>query len=425
MTARMNRQIYPMLAKRLQEADLGSGPDGRGIQGRKWSLGSLLRAVVGGMVAGQQSLAEVEAMSANLTAPVRRLLGARRRVPDTTMRDALLRVEPGAVRRSLRSLVRAAQRRKALTIDGLPFGVVSFDGKHFDLPSVDDGYAQRQTASEGAPLVGMVRTVTVALTSRRARPIIEVVPIPAPTNEMGVFPAALDAYCTAYSGLELAKLVTCDAGVCSAHNATEVRARGLHYLFGLKGTQPTLYADAQRWLGSRTAAEANAATKDRERGLEVVRRLYLGEVTVVLDGWEHLRTVLRVESEALDADGTVVHHEDRYFVSSLPASRLSPAQWLLVVRRHWGVETAHQILDVALVEDARPWIEANPRGALVVAILRRLAYTMLTLFRSVTQRSDERRDVPWKTLLGEIFLAFMTLTNEKLGPRSLLSLMPD
>jgi len=49
----------------------------------------------------------------------------------------------------------------------------------------------------------------------------------------------------------------------------------------------------------------------------------------------------------------------------------------------------------------------------------------LTLFRSVTQRSDERRDVPWKTLLGEIFLAFMTLTNEKLGPRSLLSLMPD
>jgi len=381
--------------------------------------------VVGGMVAGQQSLAEVEHMSANLTAPVRRLLGARRRVPDTTLRDALLRVEPGDVRRSLRSLVRAAQRRKALTTDGLPFGVVSFDGKHFDLPSVDDWYAQRQTASEGAPLVGMVRTVTVALTSSRARPIIEVVPIPAPTNEMGVFPAALDAYCATYSGLELAKLVTYDAGACLAHNATEVRARGLHYLFGLKGTQPTLYAEAQRWLGSRSATEANAATNDRERGLEILRRLYLGAVTVVLDGWEHLRTVLRVESEAVDVDGTVVRREDRYFVSSLPVSRLTPEQWLLVVRRHWGVETAHQILDVALAEDDRPWIEANPRGVLAVAILRRLAYTMLTLFRSVTLRSDERRDVPWKTLLGEIFLAFMTLTNEKLGPRSRLSLTPD
>jgi len=293
MTVRMNRQIYGMLAKRLDEADLGSVPDGRGIHGRKWSLGSLLRAVVGGMVAGKQSLAEVEVMSASLTAPVRRMLGARRRVPDTTMRDTLLRVEPGDARRSLRSLVRAAQRRKALTTDGLPFGVVSFDGKHFDIPSVDDWYAQRQTASEGTPLVGMVRTVTVALTSSRARPIIEVVPIPAPTNEMGVFPAALDAYCAAYSGLELAKLVTYDAGACSAHNAAEVRARGLHYLFGLKGTQPTLYADAQRWLGSRSVVEANATTSDRERGLSVVRRLYLGEVTVVLDGWEHLRTTPR------------------------------------------------------------------------------------------------------------------------------------
>jgi len=141
--------------------------------------------------------------------------------------------------------------------------------------------------------------------------------------------------------------------------------------------------------------------------------------------WEHPRTVLRVESEAVDADGTIVRHEDRHCVSSLPVSRLTPEQWLLVVRRHWGVETAHPILDVALVEDARPWLEANPRGALVVAIRRRLAYTMLTLFRSVTQRSDERRDVPWKTLFGEILLAFMTLTNEKLGPRSRLSLTPD
>ena len=442
MTARMNRQIYCTLAKRFDEADLGSVPDGRGIHGRKWPLESLLRAVVGGMVAGKQSLAEVEVMSANLTAPVRRLLGARRRVPDTTMRDALVRIEPGDARRLLRSLVRAAQRRKALTTDGLPFGVVSFDGKHFDIPSVDDWYAQRQTASEGAPLVGMVRTVTVALTSSRARPIIEVVPIPAPTNEMGIFPAALDAYCAAYSGLELAKLVTYDAGACSAHNATEVRARGLHYLFGLKGTQPTLYADAQRWLGSRSVVEANATTSDRERGLSVVRRLYLGEVTVVLDGWEHLRTVLRVESEAVEMDGTIVRHEDRYFVSSLPASRLSPEQWLLVVRRHWGVETARptssptplravgpggrgSLLDVALVEDARPWIEANPRGALVIAILRRIAYTILTLFRSVTQRSDERRDVPWKTLLGEIFLAFMTLTIEQLRPRTPLVPAPD
>jgi hypothetical protein len=41
-------------------------------------------------------------------------------------------------------------------------------------------------------------------------------------------------------------------------------------------------------------------------------------------------------------------------------------------------------------------IEAHPRAALVGAVLRRIAYTLLSLFRSVTQRSDERRNVPWK-----------------------------
>jgi len=424
MTARMNRRLYAMLAKRLDEADLDGIPDGRGIQGQKWGLGSLLRAVVGGMVAGKQSLAEVEMLSTYLTAPVRKLLRVRRRVPDTTLRDALLRIEPEHTRRALRSLVRAAQRRKALTTEGLPIGVVSFDGKHISLPSADDWYAQRQTAGEAGPLVGVVRTVTVTLTSSRARPIIEVVPIPAPTNEMGIFPAALAAFCDAYGGLELAKLVTYDAGACSAQNAAEVRARGLHYLFGLKGTQQTLHAQARRWLGSRPAAAANAMTEDHDRGRPVVRRLYLGEVTVAVAGWEHLRTVIRIETETIDAMGTP-QREDRYFVSSLPRCRLTEAQWLLVIRRHWGVETAHQILDVALAEDDRPWIEANPRGALVVAILRRLAYTLLTLFRHVTQRSDERRDVPWKTLLGEIFLAFVTLSSESLGALSPLSLTPD
>ncbi|MBN2193648.1 MAG: hypothetical protein JW751_12595, partial [Polyangiaceae bacterium] len=71
-----------------------------------------------------------------------------------------------------------------------------------------------------------------------------------------------------------------------------------------------------------------------------------------------------------------------------------------MIRRQRGVETAHQILDVALAEDDRPWIEANPRGTLAVAILIRLVYPLLTPFRDVTQRSDERWDVPWKTLLG-------------------------
>jgi hypothetical protein len=311
-------------------------------------------------------------------------------------------------------LVRKAHRRKALEPDELPFGVVSLDGKGFSIPSSDDWYAQRQTQGQDAALTGIVRTVTATLTSSAAKPIIAVTPIPAHTNEMGVFELALDSLCRAYRGIELFTLVTYDAGACSAHNATLVRARDLHYLFGLTAGQPTLLQDAKHWLGARGAAQADAVSEDIERGHRVVRRLFIGQVTVLLHGWEHLRTVLRIQTDTFDASGTLTRTDERYLISSLPSIRLTADHWLLVARRHWGVETSHQILDNAFEEDDHPWIEACPRAALVVAILRRIAYTMLALFRSVTQRSDERRAIPWQTLLTDLFVALITNTEREL-----------
>ncbi len=36
-----------------------------------------------------------------------------------------------------------------------------------------------------------------------------------------------------------------------------------------------------------------------------------------------------------------------------------------------------------LEEDAHPWIEQNPRATVVVMVLRRIAYTLLALWRGV------------------------------------------
>ena len=139
-----------------------------------------------------------------------------------------------------------------------------------------------------------------------------------------------------------------------------------------------------------------------------MRRLFIGQVTVLLDGWEHLRTVLRIQTETFGSKAKPT--DERYLISSLPSVRLTADHWLLVARRHWGVETSHQILDNAFEEDDHPWIEACPRAALVVAILRRIAYTMLTLFRTVTHRSDERRASPWDTLMTDFFVTLITTT---------------
>jgi hypothetical protein len=413
MTARMNRRLFGMLSKRLDELGLDEIDDTRDDRGKRWRLGALLRATLGAMVAGAKSLAKVEDLSARMSQPTRRLLGIRKRLPDTTLRNALCTIEPDKLRSPLHALVRKAQRRKALEPDELPFGIVSLDGKGFSIPSSDDWYAQRQTPGEDASLTGIVRTVTATLTSSAAKPIIDVTPIPAHTNEMGVFAQALDALCKAYRGVDLFQLVTYDAGACSAHNASLVRGRDLHYLFGLTAGQPTLLREAKHWLGSRNADEADAVSEDFERGNRVVRRLFIGQVTVMLDGWEHLRPVLRIQTETFDGTATP-RLDERYFISSMPSVRLTADHWLLVARRHWGVETSHQILDTAFEEDAHPWIEACPRAALVVAILRRIAYTTLALFRSVTQRSDERRAAPWKTLMTDLFVALSSTTEIEL-----------
>ena len=125
--------------------------------------------------------------------------------------------------------------------------------------------------------------------------------------------------------------------------------------------------------------------------------------------------------------GRRVAYEERCFLASLPSSRLSPQQWLLLVRLHGGVETAHPILDVAFAEDDHPWIESVPPPAVVVAILRRIAYDLLTLFRSVTQRADTSRQRPWRSLMRDVYIALVAATAADLAGmrRHLIPPVPD
>ena len=108
--------------------------------------------------------------------------------------------------------------------------------------------------------------------------------------------------------------------------------------------------------------------------------------------------------------------DERYYLSSLPKNRLTSDQWLRVARMHWGVETAHQVLDVAFDEDDHRWIESDPRGNAVAVVLRRIAYTLLSLYRSVTLRSDQNRQLPWSDLLGHVARTFRSETSLGLFP---------
>ena len=116
-----------------------------------------------------------------------------------------------------------------------------------------------------------------------------------------------------------------------------------------------------------------------------------------------------VETETFEND-VCVSSEKKLFISSLPNDELSPAQWLWATVNHWGVETTHQVLDTTFAEDERPWIKADPNGMLAVLVLRRLAYTLLTLFRSVTLRSEENRLRPWREFVDWVNKALTAST---------------
>src|SRR5580704_7216857 len=106
--ARLTRRMIGVLTARLPEARLEQVKDPRGVKGRRWALPVLLRAVLVAMVAGCKSLALVEALTAEMSVPLRKRLGIARRIADTTLRDALCALDPEQLRGPLHALVRAA-----------------------------------------------------------------------------------------------------------------------------------------------------------------------------------------------------------------------------------------------------------------------------------------------------------------------------
>ncbi len=409
---------------RLPEAGLAEVSDPRRGP-TKWKLSQLLAAVIVGAMGGCRCLREVEQLTELLSPPMRRKLGFTRRQPDTTLRDVLCAVSVDELRACLHRLVRAAGRRKALQPQGLPFGVLALDGKATAVPCWDDKFVQRVQPENGLPH-GLARTVTCTLVSAAGRPCLDAIPIPAATNEMGHFKAAFNSVQDTYGNLF--RLVTYDAGALSESNARHVVGSGKDYLMALKGDQRTMFKLAEELLDP---AEVVAQTTDvLDKRTTVTRRLVLLTVQqnwAYGDGkssaesvWQHARTFLRVES-VLTQDGVATRREARLFVSSLTQQALSPAQWLKVVRSHWGVESNHHTLDTAFAEDDRPWIVANGNGMLAVLVLRRIAYTLLALFRSVSLRSQEKGEMRWSDLLRWVWSAIVAATDahlEAIRPRT-------
>ena len=401
MKARWSRRLIGLLRVRLADPRFEGVTDPR-RRARRWPLVTCLRAMVVAMVSGAQSFKDLENLTAEMSVAARRALGFKRRLPDTTARDRIIRLSPRDLMAALYHQVRAAFRRKALEPDKLPWGVLSMDGKATSIGAWDDEYAQKQGS------LGMLRTITATLVSTAARICVGAIPIPPKTNEVGHFQSALGELLEAYRGLDLFRVVMYDAGGCSEANARYVRDQHLHYVMVLNDGQPTLFGEAKTVLGRQGVDQA--ARVEVDSGVRYTLWLTT-EMAKFLD-WTHLRVVLRVRREKLRSDGTVSSAGERYFLTSLRRDALDGLGWLRLIRSRWGVENnSHNLYDSIYKEDDRPWINADPTGALNIALLRRIAANLFILFRARTLRGESTRLTPWRDLLRRAYNALISATD--------------
>jgi predicted transposase YbfD/YdcC len=418
-SSRLIRQMSGFLFRAIPEVGFDQVEDPRSTRGRRWKkLAPVLTSTLIGLMAGLRNLEEVEELTDVLPKPMRDRLGIKRRVPDTTARDVMCRIDWDSLRDCLYRVVHAARRRKALKPVGLPFGVIACDGKGTALPVSDGKIAQRTKTEAGRPF-GIVRTITCALTSAAGRPCIDVIPIPGDTNEMGVFRKVFGSLMYNYS--TLFALVTYDAGAASEKNARLVVCAGKHYLFRLKNEAHQILALAKALLKDKICLAQTETVRTNDR--QIFRRVYLSPTYNTEDTkegaivWQHAATFVMLETLEVEDDGARAEVvQTRHFVSSLRTDDLTPEQWLQVVRSHWGVENNnHNILDTAFAEDNNPWIKWCPVGMLNILILRRIAHTLLNLYRSVTLRSETSRATPWKVLMRSVYYSLMCATEAHLA----------
>lgn len=379
-------------------------PDPRDRRGQRWSLGALLGSALVSLTLLAPSLRRAEELTEDLAdSRLLRKLGVRRRVPDSTLGEALARVAPQALLEQLHRQVRAEHRRKALAPTVLPVGVLAIDGKcQAVLDEAANPYFCQQHSAEGESERYLHRVLNATLVSSAAPVCIHQLPIPAWTNEMGHFEVFFDSLETAYRRASLFEVVTSDAGVLSRQHCAKLDKLGYGYVVALKDNNPELELEARGLLGSLAEYEPAAAAddgweRDSSRGW-IKRELWTSTALARWPGWEHLQQVWLVRVWAKpSADGPVELLEDRVYATNLrEGHRIRGQRILTLVRAHWRIENnLHGTLDLQLREDDKGWVRRG-YGLINTGLLRAMAYNILAIARAVHLR--RQRLISWQQL---------------------------
>jgi predicted transposase YbfD/YdcC len=364
-----------------------------------------------GAVAALRSLREVEALTADLRAAVRRRSQILGRISDTKLRDTLLRLRPDETRKAIHRQVKAEHRRGNLKPTRLPFGVAALDGKGLGKLDDWDHPDVQPVRPEGKAPYGLARVHRAHLVSSDATVCIDERPIPGRTNELGAVCAFTQELITAYRHTELFEVITADAGNTSLKHASLIHSHNLGYVLAIKQPSGEIHREALRLLADLGSDQAEVSETRHEKGARVTHRLYRVTIRGFLD-WTHARQLVRVERTVEQKSGELTVG-NRYFVTNLVPGRLNARGWLTLVRMHWRCENeGHWTADVVWREDARrtPWIRV-PHAVYALSALRMIALNILAVLRRMSRRGYTSKSVTWREVAR---LAHYALTESAL-----------
>lgn len=346
---------------------------------RSWKFQTIIEHVMNGMLSGCKHLRELEAASAH----------SGDRIPDTTVHDLLVQMDPEPLERELARQVKEASRNHELSDRELPIRLTVIDGKALSqtTKSIDEYSINRSQR-------GCQKYVQMALRAFFASSKLKLhlgQMRYKKTNDRGAFQAFLGRLIELYGKTGLLEVISIDAGITSIKNAQYVVDNSLDYIMALK--------DQRSRKATQIAIELpDHAVPDRveiehKNGKTFTRTLYRHQAPEELK-WPGAREIWKLVKESVDSTGRK-KIETHYYVTSLPKSRLTSLQVLKTIRRHWSIENnANWVLDTAWKEDTFPWCN---KALGIISLFRLLAYNVIARLKYRRLRKAEA--LPWLRLL--------------------------
>ena len=398
----MIKDLQPIaraLKRNMSSAVWESVPDPRNARGRRHTLSSVLKQLTLGLLTHQRTLRDVERLGTR--APAMRELGVRSAPSDSTMDRILRTISPEGLRPLVHEQVKAMRRNKQLerAID-FPYDLVAVDGKAVGTDKVQLHPESHRVTTKGQAPRFVLKSIRAVHVSSAVRPVLDQKLQPAQRGERVGLEAFLLGLRATYGSL--VQCLSFDAGFWSLHLAIWLSSLFIPYIFALKGNAGSAFTFAHKELGDETREPPTGweAEVIERVGSRIVRRQIarvktdLGTCGAIAQAWRQ-RTRVEVKGE-------LVSEDNRYFVTNIPLTALTPQQALAAVRAHWGIENdSNWTMDVILDEDSSAWVrQATAREALTW--LRIFAYNILRLLRMRTRRGERESLLPWREVLDEV-----------------------